>query len=193
LIMLENGNGSCILAVSAVTATTITFTTSDTTNDPLPFNQFPLNASSPTAGTIGNLQTLSGAGNSYGVATYAYQLTMTTYYLDNATRPGYWMLMKQMGTGAPMTGTPAVQSNAPQPVALGINVLQFAFSCNTAANCSATSLDPTRAPTDPSDIRMVNLWLTAIANHPNRKTGTYFTNSIGTTVTDQNLAYSKEY
>ncbi len=197
LIMLENTNGECLLAVSSVTADTITFTTGDTTNDPLPFNQFPLSATSPTAGTIASLQTLAAGGNSYPATTYAYQVTMTTYYLDNATRPGYWMLMKQLGTGAPVTvsGGVSVQKNPPQPVAMGINVLQFAFSCNTAANCSSASpaLDPTRTPTDPGDIRMVNLWLTAIASHPNRKTGTYFTNSIGTTVTDQNLAYYNQY
>jgi Tfp pilus assembly protein PilW len=196
LIMLQNVNGTCLLAVSSVAADSITFTTSDAVNDPLPFNQFPLNANSPTAGTIGNLQTLQSTGNVYPT-TYAYQVTMTTYYLDNTTRQGYWMLMKQLGTGAPVTttGGVAVQSNPPQVVAMGVNVMQFAYSCNTASNCSTASpaLDPIRTPTDPSDIRMVNLWFTAIANHPNRKTGTYFTNSIGTTVTDQNLAYYNQY
>lgn len=206
LIMLNNTYGSVLLAVSQVTCPSpytagtsqcsIIFTSGDTTNDPLPFNQFPLTSSSPTAGTIGNLQTLQTSGNVYP-ATYAYQVTMTTYYLDNQTRPGYWMLMKQLGTGAPapVTGTVGIQQYPPQPVAMGINVLQFAFSCDVATNCSSASpaLDPTRTPTNPSHIRMVNLWLTAIASHPNRKTGTYFTNSIGTTVTDQNLAYYNQY
>lgn len=196
LIMLQNVNGTCLLAASSVAADSITFTSGDTVNDPLPFNQFPLNANSPTTGTIGNLQTLQTTGNVYPT-TYAYQVTMTTYYLDNKTRPGYWMLMKLLGTGAPVTVTAgvSVESNPPQVVAMGINVMQFAYSCNTASNCSAASpaLDPTRTPTDPSDIRLVNLWLTAIASHPNRKTGTYFTNSIGTTVTDQNLAYYNQY
>ncbi len=197
LIMLQNQNGECLLAVSSVTADTITFTSSDSINDPLPFNQFPLNANSPTAGTIASLQTLSSSGNSYGTSVTAYQVTMTTYYLDNETRSGYWLLMKQLGTGAPVTvsGSVSVQSNPPQMVAMGINVLQFAFSCNTAANCSSASpaLDPTRTPNDPGDIRLVNMWLTAIASHPNRKTKTYYTNSIGTTVTDQNLAYYNQY
>ncbi len=100
LIMLTNTYGSILLAVSSVTASTITFTSGDTTNDPLPFNQFPLTAASaPTSGTIAQLQTLQAAGNVYP-PTYAYQITMTTYYLDNVTRAPYWMLMKLVGTGA---------------------------------------------------------------------------------------------
>jgi prepilin-type N-terminal cleavage/methylation domain-containing protein len=195
LIMLTNTYGSILLAVSSVTATTITFTSGDTTNDPLPFNQFPLNANSPTSGTIGQLETLGTgtppAANVYP-PTYAYQVTMTTYYLDNATRAPYWMLMKLIGTGAPMTGTPAVQSNPPTPVAMGINVLQFSFSLSPPAEPT----DPTRtfvAPYTPNTIRKVNLWMIAQADHKNRKTGTYFTNSVATSVTAQNLAYYNQY
>ncbi len=203
LIMLTNTYSSVVLAVSAVSCPspwvsltsqcTITFTSSDSVNDPLPFNQFPLTASSPTSGMIGNLQTM-GSGvtaNSYP-PTYAYQLTMETYYLDNVTRSPYWMLMKQVGTGAPVTvtGGVSVQSTPPEPVAMGVNVLQFAFSC-TSTPCTPT--DPTRTPANPSDIRKIMLWMTAIANHPNRKTGTYFTNSIATSVTAQNLAYYNQY
>jgi uncharacterized membrane protein len=189
--MLTNTYGSVLLAVSSVTATTITFTTNDTTNDPLPFNQFPLNANSPTSGTIGNLQTLQAAGNVYP-PTYAYQITMITYYLDNVTRAPYWMLMKQVGTGAPMKGNPAVQSIPAQMVAMGINVLQFSFSLSP----TAAPTDPTRtfgAAYPPSTIRKVNLWLIAKADHLNRKTGTYYTNSIATSVVAQNLAYYNKY
>ncbi len=203
LIMLTNTYSSVLLAVNAASCPspwvsltsecTITFKSGDTTNDPLPFNQFPLSASSPTSGMIGNLQTMgSGAtANSYPPTT-AYQITMTTYYLDNVTRSPYWMLMKQVGTGAPVSvsGSLSVQSVGPQPVAMGLNVLQFAFSC-TSAPCTPT--DPTRSPANPSDIRKVMLWMTAIASHPNRKTGTYFTNSMATSVTAQNLAYYNQY
>ncbi len=205
LIMLTNNNGSVLLAVSSVSCPstwvagtsecTITFTSGDSVNDPLPFNQFPLSASSPTSGEIGQLQNL-GTGSPAAANTYpstsAYQITMTTYYLDNVTRSPYWMLMKQVGTGAPVTvsGSVSVQSNPPEPVAMGINVLQFAFSC-TSTPCTPT--DPTRTPANPSDVRKVMMWVTAIASHPNRKTGTYFTNSIATSVTAQNLAYYNQY
>jgi hypothetical protein len=189
LIMLTNTNGSCVLAVNSATATTITFQINDSTNDPLHFNQFPLGASSPTGGTIGNLQTLQTSGNVYP-ATYAYQLTMTTYYLDNNTRSPLWMLMKQVGTGYPTL----VTTNGPQAVAMGINVLQFAYSCSSiaGATCGAAT-DPTRSPVNLYNIRKVNMWLTAIADHRNRKTGTYYTNSLGTSVVAQNLAYYNKY
>ena len=197
LIMLTNGNGQVLLAVSSVTATTITFTTGDAANDPMGLNQFPLSASSPTSGTIAQLQTMGvpPAANFYP-ATTASQINMTTYYLDNVSRPGpppTWMLMKQVGTGAPLVGTPpTVPSQPPQPVAMGINVLQFAYSLSPAAEPT----DPTRtfvAPYTPNTIRKVNLWMTAIADHRNRKTGTYYTNSIGTSVTAQNLAFYNKY
>jgi hypothetical protein len=193
LIMLTNSYASVLLAASTVTATTITFTSGDAVNDPLPFNQFPLTATSPTSNTIAQLQTLgvSHAANVYP-ATYAYQVTMTTYYLDSVSRPPYWMLMKLVGTGAPLTGANLVQSNPPQPVAMGIDALQFSFSLYPAA----LPTDPTRTLTlayPASTIRKVNIWLTAIADHKNRKSGLYYTNSTGTSVTAQNLAYYNQY
>lgn len=194
LIMLTNTNSSVLLAVSSVTATTITFTTADAANDPLGLNQFPLTANSPTSGTIGQLQTkgISPAANFYP-ATYAYQITMTTYYLDNVSRASTWMLMKQVGTGAPLTGTPpTVPSVTPQAVAMGINVLQFAYSLSPAA----VPTDPTRtfvAPYTPNTVRKVNLWLIAKADHPNRKNGLYYTNTAATSVVAQNLAYYNKY
>ncbi len=194
LIMLSNTNSSALLAVSSVTADTITFTSGDATNDVLGLNQFPTTASSPTSGTIGQLQTLgtAPAANFYP-PTYAYQITMTTYYLDNHSRTPTWMLMKQVGTGAPLTGSPpTVSSNPPQPVAMGINVLQFSYSLSPAAEPT----DPTRtfvSPYTPNTIRKVNLWLIAQADHRNRKSGLYYTNSIATSVTAQNLAYYNKY
>jgi prepilin-type N-terminal cleavage/methylation domain-containing protein len=193
LIMLSNANTSVLLAVSTVGATTITCTTGDAANDPLGLNQFPLSANSPTAGTVAQLQTTAAPAANFYPATYAYQINMTTYYLDNASRAPIWMLMKQVGTGAPMTGAPpTVPSQPPQPVAMGINVLQFAYSLSPPA----VPTDPTRtfvAPYTPNTIRKVNLWLTAMADHPNRKSGLYYTNSMGTSVTAQNLAYYNQY
>jgi prepilin-type N-terminal cleavage/methylation domain-containing protein len=194
LIMLTNANSAVLLAVSSVTASTITFTSGDAANDVLGLNQFPTAAGSPTSGNIGQLQTLGAApAANFYPATYAYQVTMTTYYLDNVSRAPTWMLMKQVGTGAPLTGTPpTVPSQPPQPVAMGINVLQFAYSLYPAAEPT----DPTRTfvgSYTPKTIRKVNLWLIAKADHPNRKSGLYYTNSAATSVTAQNLAYYNQY
>ncbi len=194
LIMLSNANSSVLLAVSTVTTDTITFNGGDAANDPLGLNQFPSGGSSPTSGTIGQLQTMgvAPAANFYP-PTYAYQITMTTYYLDNVSRAPTWMLMKQVGTGAPLTGAPpSVPSQPPQAVAMGINVLQFSYSLSPAAEPT----DPTRTfviPYTPNTIRKVNLWMIAKADHPNRKSGLYYTNSIATSVTAQNLAYYNKY
>ena len=177
LIMLTNVNGSCLLTVTAVNYTTniITFTHTDP-NDTFGLNQF----SGPTSGTINQLKT----GGTFP-STSAYHVSMVTYYLDNSTTP--YRLMKQY-----LFKTAA---NPPQPVALDINVLQFSYSLYPACD---TPSDPCRSITDypsqgPNNIRKVNIWAIGQADHPNRKTGRYFSNSIATSVTIQNLAYYNKY
>ena len=174
LIMLTNVNGSCLLTVTAVDYTTniITFTHTDP-NDTFGLNQF----SGPTSGTIAQLQM---TGSPPSPATSAYHVSMVTYYLDNSTTP--YRLMKQYLF--------KTATNPPQPVALDINVLQFSYSLYPA--CTPT--DPCRSPgTLQNTIRKVNLWAIGQADHPNRKTGRYFSNSIATSVTIQNLAYYNKY
>jgi hypothetical protein len=100
---------------------------------------------------------------------------MVTYYLDTSTPQQ--RLMRQLGTATA------------QPVALGINVLQFSYSLDPPA----TPTDPTRSPATLNTIRKVNLWVVAKADHPNRKSGRYFANSIATSVAIQNLAYSNQF
>lgn len=178
LIMLTNVKASCLLTVTAVDYTTnvITFTHNDP-NDTFGVNQF----SGPTSGTIAQLQI---TGPPPSPATTAYHVNMVTYYLDNSTKP--YRLMKQYLI--------KTATNLPQPVALDINVLQFSYSLYPACD---TPSDPCRSITDPlqgpNNIRKVNLWAVGQADHPNRKTGRYFSNSIATSVTVQNLAYYNKY
>lgn len=174
LIMLTNVNGSCLLTVTAVNTTTnvITFTHNDA-NDTFGLNQF----TGPTSGTIAQLQM---TGSPPSPATSAYHVSMVTYYLDKSTTP--YRLMKQYLF--------KTAGNLPQPVALDINVLQFSYSLYPA--CSPT--DPCRSPGAlQNTIRKVNVWAIGQADHPNRKTGRYFSNSIATSVTVQNLAYYNKY
>jgi prepilin-type N-terminal cleavage/methylation domain-containing protein len=177
LIMLKN-NSACLLAATAFNYTnrTITFTQGDVVNDPLGLNQFggtpQFLAGGPTTGTISQI----GPGGAFPLATgtTAYHINMITYYLDTSNPQ---KLMRKVGTG------PA------QAVALGINVLQFAFSLSPPA----TPTDPTRTVAAPNTIRKVNLWVIAIADHMNRKSLKYYSNSIATSVTVQNLAYFNRY
>jgi hypothetical protein len=89
-----------------------------------------------------------------------------------------------------LVGSGCAFCTAAQPVALGINVLQVSYSFSPLA----TPLDPIRNPTtNLSQIRKVNVWVIAKADHPNRKSGLYYTNSIATSVAIQNLAFQNKY
>jgi hypothetical protein len=168
LIMLENSS-ACLLAVTdfSTTTNTITFTKGDATNDPLGLNQFPT-INGPTTGTIAQLPPTASQ-------TTAYHLNMTTYYLDTSTPQ---RLMRQVGTGTP------------QPVALGINILQFSY--DVYSNTGQVTPNQ-RTGINPNQIREVNLWTIAEADHKNRGTGRYYSNSIATSVVIQNLAYYNKY
>jgi prepilin-type N-terminal cleavage/methylation domain-containing protein len=178
LIMLENSS-SCVLAVSTVNTTTnvITFNKGDAVNDPLGFNQFPM-TNGPTTGTIAQLPAV--AAN-----TKARHLKMITYYLDTS-KPQ--RLMKLVGTGAPLLGTPpTTPSNPAQPVALGINVLQFSYDLSDGVTINVRSV------ASPNLIRKVNLWMIATADHPSRKSRKYYSNTIATSLVVQNLAFFNKY
>lgn len=176
LIMLQTATGTCLLTVTATPTTnagppvsyTMTFKNGDP-NDVLGLNQF---LASPVTGTVVQL---NAAGTPPTTSTYAYPVNMVTYYLDTSTPQQ--RLMRQLGTATA------------QPVALGINVLQFSYSLDPPA----TPTDPTRSPATLNTIRKVNLWVVAKADHPNRKSGRYFANSIATSVAIQNLAYSNQF
>jgi prepilin-type N-terminal cleavage/methylation domain-containing protein len=172
LIMLTNTNGSCLLAASAVNTSnnTITFNASDTTNDVMGLNQFATNI---TSGSLAQLK----SGGTFPTIT-ASLITMVTYYLSTATSPE--QLMRLTGSGASSTG-------GAQAAALGIQILQISYDLSTGAANQRTGTIPT------NNIRNVNLSITAVANHPNRKSRAYYTDTINTQVTVQNLAYFNKY
>jgi len=192
LIMLVQGNSSCLLTATAVNTTTgvVTFTKGDAA-DTLGLNQF----AGPTGGTLAQLL----SGSPPATVTYAYHLSMVTYFLDTSTPR---RLMRLVGTGCtnpPVATCPAASTGGPQAVALGINVLQFAYSTSPLSNPDPTDKVPAVGPCTPSpcpgpaQIRKVNLWMIAEADHRNRGTGQYYSKSIATSVTIQNLAYFNKY
>jgi len=187
LIMLSNVNGSCLLTVSAVNTSTntITFNKGDATNDPFGFNQFSYSPGGPTSGTLGQLVT-AGPPPTYPPTT-AFAITLISYYLDNTVTPE--RLMRLVGTGAPMAGTPPVPTQPAQPVALGIYIMQFTYDLWDGTTVTANQMSASL----PEQIRKVNMSLTGRADHPNRKTGVYFSNTFNTSVAVQNLSYYNKY
>jgi len=82
-----------------------------------------------------------------------------------------------------------VGTSAAQPIATGINLLQFSYSLSPPA----TPFDPTNVVGNPNQIRKVNLWVNAQADHPSRRTRQYYSDSIKTSVVVQNLAFFNKY
>ena len=172
LIMLLNNASNCLLAASAVNTSTnvITFTSSDTTNDVLGLNQFATNI---TSGSLAQLK----SGGTFP-ATTAYLISMTTYYLNTAATPP--QLMRISGSGAASTG-------GAQAVALGIRIFQVSYDLNDGtANQRIGSFNA-------NNIMNANLSITGVADHPNRKSRQYYTDTINTQITLQNLAYTNKY
>jgi Tfp pilus assembly protein PilW len=200
LIMLEDPNGSCLLAVSSVNTTTgvITFNHPDNTNDLLGVNQFPTLSGTgaitagPTSGTILQLET---ATTKNGTTTYAwpslltaYPVSMVTYYLNTLTPQRSLVRLATMGTGS------CALVSCTQVVALGINVMTISYSCAPPTSpCSPPAADPTRSPANPNSVRKVVLTMIAETDHLNLGNGQWYSRSLTNSLTIQNLDYSNKY
>jgi prepilin-type N-terminal cleavage/methylation domain-containing protein len=200
LIMLEDPNGFCMLAVSAVNTTTgvITFNQPDNTNDLLGVNQFPTLSGTgaitagPTSGTILQLET---ATTKNGTTTYtwpslltAYPVSLVTYYLNTLTPQRSLVRLATMGTGS------CAAVSCTQVVALGINVMTISYSCAPPTSpCSPPATDPTRNPANPNSVRKVVLTMIAETDHLNLGNGQWYSKSITNSLTIQNLDYANKY
>ncbi len=168
LIMLSNNNGAAI--AYATNANTTTNVIQFGASDPMLLNQ-----PSATAGTIANLATPcspSPCTPAYP-PTYAYEIQMITYYLDNTgAQPN---LMKQ------------VNLRAPSIVASNVTALQFTYDLSDGATVNQASV------TQRNQIRKVNVSITGRSSRPLRKTNGYFSNTISTSIMLRNLAYGNKY
>lgn len=131
----------------------------------------PLNLNQPSAAS-GNIASLS-SGGSYP-STTAYRLLMITYYLDFSL-PSRPRLMRQ------------INDETPQPVATGITGLQFSYNLSDGKTVDA------RNPSNPNQIRQVNIVISGRSAEPSLKTHQYYTNSIATAVAIRNLEFTNHY
>lgn len=167
--MLTNTNGSALGMATLVDATTnkISFTSGD------PLDLFKLNQPAAASGTIAKLKN-PGSPPTYP-STYAYKVTMLTYFLDVTTDTSHPKLVRQIGAGAG------------SPVALDIYSLQLSYDLADGVTTNR------RDPPTPNLIRKVNLFVSARSPEIARRTRQYFNNTISTAVTVRNLAYVNKY
>lgn len=103
------------------------------------------------------------------------RVRMLTYYIDNATDPP--RLMRQLNY------------NTPRVVAFGIDNLQVSYDLADGVN-NPTNVE---SPESPSQIRKVNLHLSARSRRPLASTRQFLRNSISTQVALRSLAFVDRY
>lgn len=207
LIKLTNTNGSCLLAVSTVNTTTgvITFAHGDA-HDYLGVNQFSILLTSdtatagPSSGTMSQLQTATKSPTT-GLYSFSWPTTLTadpismvTYYLDTATPRNLQKLV---------TSPPATLPPVPQPVALGINVMQIRYVLTQTSALGVISLtipavgnpwpsvaNPNYSPTY---IRRAVLTMIGESDHQNHANKQWYSKEVVSSVAVQNLDYYNKY
>lgn len=140
-------------------------------SDPLGLDQVCAGAPG-CGGTIDSLQ----SGGRYPPVTLT-KVDMITYYLDNSNPAHPYTLMREL------------DNSAPNPVAYGIDNLQFTYDLSTggAGNTNLPS------PPNPNQISKVNLWISGISSHALRRSRQYYSNSVASAITLRNLEYVDKY
>jgi hypothetical protein len=115
--------------------------------------------------------------------TTATRIWMISYYLDIATDPQHYRLVRQ------------VNFNPAQPVAEVIEGLQFTYNFVDANVPPTIYANSTTVPAGLSEnyIRSVNLFLGARANVPSGSNSTYLRDNMKTQISVRSLAYYNKY
>jgi prepilin-type N-terminal cleavage/methylation domain-containing protein len=166
LFMFTNANGTTVQEVTSSTAQSVVFGNTDV----LKFNQPALPIGQ------GGILTLVPTSTGYPPVTMR-RLTMATYYVDR-TSPTQPLLMRRLGGTAPVA------------IAVGVENLQLQYDLFVTG---AAALSVTNTPTNPNDIRKVEVYLGARSEDKSRQTNDYVRNSMVTQITVRSLGLFDVY
>jgi prepilin-type N-terminal cleavage/methylation domain-containing protein len=186
LIMFQNNNGTALAYVTSVAGQVINFAF----GDPAALNGL-------GAGVPGSLANLLSKG---AAPTTITRVWMVTYYLDTTTDTKHPQLIRQVNyPGYP----PANPANPPQPIADGIEALQFTYDITgSTAPLGDYPNGPGDAPApdplydNPSQIRAVNIFLAARSEYPyfiNSGNQQFIRNNLSTQVSIRSLSFSNQF
>jgi prepilin-type N-terminal cleavage/methylation domain-containing protein len=172
LIMFSNIKGTALQTVTGVAGQVISFA-----NNP-GVDKFGLNQTGAAQGTIVQIQ----SGGTYPPTT-ATRIWMISYYLDIATDPQHYRLVRQ------------VNFNPTQPVAEIIEGLQATYNFVDANVPPTIFANSTTVPVGltENNIRSVNLFLGARANAPSGSNSAYIRDNMKTQISVRSLAYFNKY
>jgi type II secretory pathway pseudopilin PulG len=187
LVMFSNINGTALQTVTGIAGQVISFAKNPGVD------KFGLNQTGAAQGTIVQIQDKVPVAASNPV-TYTYlgtyppttasRIWMISYYLDIATDPQHYRLVRQ------------VNFNPAQPVAEIIEGLQLAYNFVDATKDPVTIYaNSTTVPAGLTEnyIRSVNLFLGARANAPSGPNSSYIRDNMKTQISVRSLSYYNKY
>jgi prepilin-type N-terminal cleavage/methylation domain-containing protein len=187
LFMFSNINGTALQTVTSINGQVVNFASNPGVD------KFGLNQTGASQGTIKQLQDKTPvAGSNPPAFTYsntyppttATRIWMISYYLDIATDPQHYRLVRQ------------VNFNPTQPVAEIIEGLQLTYNFVDASGppptiyANSTTIPPGLTE---GNIRSVNLFLGARANAPSGSNSAYIRDNMKTQISVRSLSYFNRY
>jgi hypothetical protein len=197
LMMVTKGATTTLLEVTSIDATArrINFAV----NDSLLLNQSGTGIVGSMAALNAKAPTLAAGAAAAAAATRITRVRMITYYLDNTTVPGSPRLVRRINNGHPT----AFNNNLGTAVAIEIENLQFSFDINDGAsnpgNVEFVAADLTAAgpcnpdPCSPTQIRKVNVTITARSQNVNRPKVRVFRNTLNSQIALRGMALVNDY
>lgn len=185
LFMFSNINGTALQTVTSINGQVVNFASNPGVD------KFGLNQTGASQGTIKQLQDKTPVPGTPPTFTYsgtyppttATRIWMISYYLDIATDPQHYRLVRQ------------VNFNPTQPVAEIIEGLQLTYNfvdANVPPTIYANSSSVPAGLTE-SNIRSVNLFLGARANAPSGSNSAYIRDNMKTQISVRSLSYFNRY
>jgi hypothetical protein len=182
LVMFSNINGTALQTVTSIAGQVMSFASN------AGVDKFGLNQTGATQGTIVQIQDKVPASNPVTYTgtyppTTATRIWMISYYLDIATDPKHYRLVRQ------------VNFNPTQPVAEIIEGLQLTYNFVDANVPPTIFANSTTVPVGltENNIRSVNLFLGARANAPSGSNSAYIRDNMKTQISVRSLAYYNKY
>jgi Tfp pilus assembly protein PilW len=193
LLMVIKGATTTLVQVTSVNAAArrITFAAGDS-----------LNLNQSGTGILGSMAALNAqapTGATAAAATRITRIRMITYYLDNTTIPGTPRLVRRINNGHQTT----FNNNLGTAVAIDIENLQFSYDINDgranpgsvefiAADLLGTGpCNPD--PCSPTQIRKVNVTMTARSQNVNRPHARVFRNTLNSQIALRGMALVNDY
>lgn len=173
LMMLTNAQGGSVLRyVTSVAGTTLNFAAGD---------PFDINGQAAASGTMTNMATPGSVPIAFPPTSIS-RIWMVTYFLDITTNPTRPQLMRQ------------VNFRQPQAVGQVMENLQVAYDIVSAvATPNPVNARNIIAPDSPSQIRKINLLLSARSEYVFSKSNQYFRDNLYTQIGLRSLAFQNLY